>query len=69
MMASSEPANADLDTLRAAIARSPICVKSVALDAGIADWERTRQSADIDAVILDWIASHVRGNKRLPAVH
>ena len=60
-MASSEPAKADLESLHAAIARSPICVRPLALEARLADWQCTRQAADIDAVILAWIVGHVRG--------
>ncbi len=65
MTASSEPAFADLASLRAAIANSPIRVRPPSLQVRLADWQRTRKSPDIDDVILGWIASHVRDH-RLP---
>jgi hypothetical protein len=30
------------------------------LSGRLADWAHTRHAPDIDAVILDWIVSHVR---------
>ena len=56
-------AAADLESLRAAIASSPIVLRSAAPVA--ADWATIRQSPDVDAFILAWIASHVRARKRL----
>jgi hypothetical protein len=60
MMASSEPAFADLASLRLAIAASPILVLPPTLCVRLADWERTRRSADVDEVILAWLASEAR---------
>ena len=60
MLQPSEPAYADLESLRVVIAHSPIKIVPVTLDARLADWARTRVAPDIDSVILQWIASHVR---------
>jgi hypothetical protein len=49
----------DLQRLQETISRSPIFVRPVSLAARLADWERTRVSADVDAVVLAWIRSHV----------
>jgi hypothetical protein len=55
----SEP---DLATLRTAIAQSAISVEpSAKADAVIADWAKLRHSDAVDAAILAWIVSHVRG--------
>jgi hypothetical protein len=55
----SEP---DLAALRDAVAQSAITVELSAV-AGpvIADWARLRHSDEVDAAILTWIMSHVRG--------
>ena len=52
---------ADLRSLVAAVARSSIVLP---LAARLADWETTRKSADVDDVILAWIASHAQGTPR-----
>jgi hypothetical protein len=58
MTASFEPlAEADLVSLQAAIAGSPIVVHQFVRP--IADWATIRQSAEVDAFVLAWIASHV----------
>jgi hypothetical protein len=55
----SEP---DLATLRTAIAQSAISVEPSAIaGAVIAGWAKLRHSCEVDAAILDWIVSHVRG--------
>jgi len=65
MTQSSElPAFADLDSLTVAIMNSRIVVRRIALEARLADWETTRKSADVDDVILAWLASHARGHRR-----
>ena len=65
MITSFEPsAAADLESLRAAIARSPILLRSATSVAPVADWAAIRRSPDADAFILAWIASHVRGMQR-----
>jgi hypothetical protein len=65
MMESSELISPDLQSFQEAVARSPIFVRQLALDALLADWERTRLSVDVDAVVLAWIARHGRGRKPL----
>jgi hypothetical protein len=49
----------DLQRLQDTISRSPIFFRQVSLAARLADWERTRVSADIDAVVLAWLGSHL----------
>jgi hypothetical protein len=57
---------ADLEELKAAIARSPIMVRR--LEARLADWARTRTAPDVDEVVLAWLASHSgRAAGRLPS--
>jgi hypothetical protein len=56
------PAVTDLRTLVAAVAGSPILAGAAQpAEAFFADWASARKSADVDALILAWIASHVRG--------
>jgi hypothetical protein len=56
--------SADLGMLLAAIAGSPIVVPSASRPARhFADWCELQKPADIDAVILSWIASHVPARK------
>ena len=56
--------SADLGMLLAAIASSPIVVASVSRPARqFADWCDLQKSADIDGVILSWIASHAPARK------
>jgi hypothetical protein len=62
-------AGVDLETIMLAIATSPIVVRRAMLEALLADWENTRRSADVDGVILDWIASHVPLASRKGAAH
>jgi hypothetical protein len=50
----------DLHALLASIAGSTIR-SGPAQPPLFADWEKERKSADVDALILAWIASHVRG--------
>jgi hypothetical protein len=55
-------AGSELQALREAVAGSPIRLPSMPAPAApIADWANVRKSADADAAILAWIASHVRG--------
>jgi len=53
------PSANELETLRQAIAASPIRVVSPSSTV-IPDWENIRHSSGVDAVVLAWIASHVR---------
>ncbi len=60
--------SADLGTMKAAIARSPIVVAPApaplpALD--FADWCERQKPADIDSVILDWLWSQVPARTRV----
>ena len=56
---------APLYALIAAIKRSPIVVRlSERLLAR--NWASVRKSTDVDAYVLAWIASHVRGPRRPP---
>jgi hypothetical protein len=50
----------ELETLRQTIAASPIVAASPPSTA-IPDWEKVRHSNGVDAAVLAWIASHVRG--------
>ena len=72
MTAPFEPlAQADPSSLRVAIANSPIVIRPGAAAAAVmwpvADWAAIRNSPDVDAFILAWIASHVRGLQRRAA--
>ncbi|MPZ37686.1 MAG: hypothetical protein GEU95_06415 [Rhizobiales bacterium] len=55
--------NADLQSLLAAIAASPIIVRAPEFAASnprdFAGWCKLQEPADIDTVILDWLGSHV----------
>jgi len=53
---------AELEELKRAIAASPIVSGASWLEQRLADWENTRHSADVDTVILAWLASH-RSNR------
>jgi hypothetical protein len=56
-------AAADLHAIFALVARSTIVLEEPAPrpERLFADWEKDRRSADVDALILAWIASHVPG--------
>ena len=63
--ACDRPAPADLEPLFAAAASSPIiAAPPAASSVDAADWESLRKSNDVDAVVLAWIASHVRATPR-----
>jgi hypothetical protein len=56
----SEPAGVRLRALVALIKASPIIARvRVSLE-----WARVRRSPEVDAFVLAWIASHVRGRPR-----
>jgi hypothetical protein len=56
------PVVTDLCALLALAAGSPIRLGPARqAEALFADWENERKSADVDALILAWIASHVQG--------
>ena len=49
---------ADLEELKRAVAASPIVSGPSWLEMRLSDWENTRRSADVDVVVLAWLASH-----------
>jgi hypothetical protein len=55
-----------LRALIAAIGNSPIMVRLGARLLSAAEWARIRKSPEVDAFVLAWIASHVRGPRRPP---
>jgi hypothetical protein len=59
-------AGADLRALLAAVKRSPIVARIAARLLPARDWASVRQSPDVDAYVLAWIASHVRGSRPAP---
>ena len=52
---------AELEEIKRAIAASPIVSGPSWLELRLADWENTRHSADVDTVVLAWLASHRSG--------
>jgi hypothetical protein len=65
-MTGSEPqVGGRLYALVAAIRNSPIVVRFAARWSP-RDWARVRNSPEVDAFVLAWIASHVRGTRRPP---
>jgi hypothetical protein len=68
MSASAQrPVAADLLALLALVADSAIVSEPV--EPLFADWENDRKSADVDALILAWIASHVPGSPHRGRLH
>jgi hypothetical protein len=55
-----------LRALIAAIKSSPIVVRLGARLLSAAEWARIRNSPEVDAYVLAWIASHVREPRRRP---
>jgi hypothetical protein len=49
-----------------AIKSSPIMLRLGARFLSAAEWARIRKSPEVDAFVLAWIASHVRGPRRPP---
>jgi len=49
---------ADLEELKRAVAASQIVSGPSWLEMRLSDWENTRRSDDVDAVVLAWLASH-----------
>jgi hypothetical protein len=62
-MNASPAAAIDLRALLALVASSTIVLAEPAPrpECEFSDWETDRRSADVDALILAWIASHVPG--------
>jgi hypothetical protein len=50
---------ADLSAVLALVAHSAIVTAPAATV--VSDWAEQRKSADVDALVLAWIASHVQG--------
>ena len=66
-MTGSEPqVGGRLYALVAAIRNSPIVARLTARGWLAGDWARVRNSPEVDAYVLAWIASHVRGARRPP---
>ena len=61
---------ADMKALIAAIQASPIVAwrRRRSAVAPFGDWATVRRSGDVDAYVLAWIASHVRGKVSLAAL-
>ena len=57
-------AGARLYALLAAIRRSPIVLRLAERMLLAREWASVRKSSDVDAYVLAWIASHVRGARR-----
>jgi hypothetical protein len=55
-----------LRALLAAIRSSPIIVRLGARLLSASEWARIRNSPEVDAYVLAWIASHVREPRRGP---
>jgi hypothetical protein len=65
MITGSEPsAGVRLQALIAAIKRSPIVLRLSERLLLARDWASVRKSPEVDAYVLAWIASHVRGARR-----
>jgi hypothetical protein len=58
--------SADLRALLAAVRTSQIVVRLAARLIPSRDWASVRRSPDVDAYVLAWISSHVRGPRRVP---
>jgi hypothetical protein len=64
------PAATDLCAVLALVAGSAIrCGPAQPPEALFADWEKERKSANVDALILAWIASHVPGSAHRGRLH
>jgi hypothetical protein len=59
---------AGLQALLAAIRKSPIVVRLAERLLLAREWASVRNSPDVDAYVLAWIASHARGRRRPPRV-
>jgi hypothetical protein len=64
------PAATNLEALLALVAGSTILSGPArAPDVMFSDWEKQRKSADVDALILAWLASHVPGSAHRGRLH
>jgi hypothetical protein len=55
-----------LQALIAAVKRSPIVVRLGGLRITPSEWGRIRNSPDVEAFVLAWIASHAPASRRAP---
>jgi hypothetical protein len=61
---------ADMGALQAAVAASPILAPPIRTPEDFfPDWQAARKSADVDALVLAWIASHVPGAPQRGRMH
>ena len=65
-MACRFASSAGLQALIAAVKRSPIVVRLRGRLFTPSEWARIRNSPEVDAFVLAWIASHVPGSRRAP---
>ena len=65
-MACRHSSSGKLRGLVVAIKSSPIMLRLGARLLSAAEWARIRKSPEVDAFVLAWIASHVRGPRRPP---
>jgi hypothetical protein len=64
------PATADLRAVLALVAGSTIVLERPPQPRPLfSDWEKERRSANADALILAWIASHVPGTAQRSRLH
>jgi hypothetical protein len=64
------PAATDLHALLALLASSAIVSRPAPEPHALfSDWEKERKSSNVDALILAWIASHVRGSAQRGRPH
>jgi hypothetical protein len=70
MNAGFNPPAADLHAILALVAGSTIGPAQLARPVALfSDWEKERKSANVDALILAWIASHVPGSAHRGRLH
>ena len=67
-MACRISSTAGLPALIAAIKRSPIVVWLGERLLNASEWAKIRNSPEVDAYVLAWIASHVREPRRAPRI-
>jgi hypothetical protein len=63
------PSAPDLHAVLALVADSAILSRPGRPETLFSDWEKQRKSADVDGLILAWIASHVQGSAHRGRLH
>ena len=58
---SRSPSATGLPAVLTLVARSTIVTAATQMPDPLSDWEHKRKSADVDALVLAWIAGHVQG--------